>query len=397
MRVLVNARKRDESGVIAVLVALLLVSLIGVAAFTADLGVAYVNKRQLQTAADAAALGAAGVYASSTSTNGCAGMLSSGTAAAQAEAISKVGVNDNDAAPATPTFQPSCDANALKVRVTASAVSPSFFGRIFGQQNYPVNRTATAVVSVAGSVGAGLRPLALCSRDLLTLTTFPTPVIKFEGPSGGGGNTAPAQDCPDTMNPGNWWTLRCPSSNDNLAYNLTNGCRNPVSMVPNQPAPGSTALAPYLLSYCANPALRPEACLTSDPGNMRDSGSLAALRGLVDAESTFFLPAFCGAPTCNPGAVSVAGGSNTIYPVFRLIAVRLCGYHFGNGSNGSYQKTTGACGTNPSNFNASNGGNQRNYILVSVQQVNVSGPIVSTGCTVGDPCDTGLRQVAMTG
>jgi hypothetical protein len=395
MRVLLNPRNRDDSGAIAVVVALLLVTLVGLSAFTADLGVAYVNKRQLQTAADAAALGAAGVYASGTSTNGCSGMLSSRGTAALAEATSKVAVNDNDAAPATPTFDPACVNGALRVRVKAAATSPSFFGRVFGRDNYPVDRSATAVISVAGSVGAGLRPMALCSRDLLTLTTFPSPVMKFEGPSEGGGNTAPVQDCPDTMNPGNWWTLRCPSSNDNLAYNLTYGCRNPVSIVPGQPAPSDPSISSHLLNYCANPALHPEACLTSDPGNMRDSGSLDALRALVDREETFFLPAFCGTPTCNPGAVSVGGGSNTIYPVFRLIGVRLCGYHFGNGSNGSYQKTNGSCAT--TTFNASTGGNQRNYILVSVQQVNVSGPIVNTGCSVGAPCDTGLRQVAMTG
>lgn len=376
------------------LVALLLVALIGLSAFTADLGVAYVNKRQLQTAADAGALGAAVVFAQGASTGGgCAGMLSNHSGAAQAEAVGKVSDNDNDASPATPTFEPSCVDSALRVKVTAAATSPSFFGRIFGRDNYPVDRTATAVVGVAGAVGAGLRPLAVCSRDLLTLTSFPTPVMKFEGPSGGGGPDV--QDCPDTMNPGNWWTLRCPSSSDNLASNLANGCRNPVSQVPGQPEPGDPGLASYLLTYCADPSAHPEACLTSDPGNMRDSGSLAALKKLVDNEVTFFLPAFCGTPNCDPGAVSVAGGSNTIYPVFRLIAIRLCGYHFGNGS-GVHSKMTGACANNPNGFDASVGGPHRNYLLASVQQVNVSGPIVSTGCKVGDPCDTGLRQVSMT-
>jgi Flp pilus assembly protein TadG len=391
-------RTRDESGAVAVLVALLLIALMGLSAFTADLGVAYVNKRQLQTAADAGALGAAVVFAQGTSTSGgCAGMLASRSGVAQTEAVAKVADNDNDTAPAVPKFEPSCDASALKVKVTASATSPSFFGRIFGRDNYPVDRTATAVVGVAGSVGAGLRPLALCSRDLLTLTSFPSPVMKFEGPSEGGGSGAGTfQDCPDTMNPGNWWTLRCPSANDNLAYNLTNGCRNPVSLVPGQPAPGSATLTSHLLNYCVDPDVHPESCLKSDPGNMRDSGSLTALRGLVDREETFFLPAFCGTPTCDPGAVSVAGGSNTVYPVFRLIAVRLCGFHFGNGS-GVHQKLTGACANNPSGFNASTGGPHRNYLLVSVQQVNVSGPVVSTGCKIGEPCDTGLRQVTMTG
>jgi Flp pilus assembly protein TadG len=396
MRIPVITRERDDRGAVALLVALLFVVLLGIGAFTADFGMAYVNKRQIQTAADAAALGAAGVYSTVPGASGCSTVLTNGMSAASAEAASKVAVNDNDAAPATHQFLPTCDNGTLKVKVNAKTDSQSFFGRLFGKDKYTVTRSATATVGVASSVGSGLRPLALCSRDLLTLTSFPTPVMKFEGPSEGHASGAGThQDCPDTMNPGNWWTLRCPSSTDNLAYNLTNGCRNPVSLVPGQPAPGSPTLTSHLLNYCSNPSLHPESCLTSDPGNMRDNGSLTALKDLVDREETVFLPAFCGTPTCDPGAVSPDGGSNTIYPVFRLVAVRICGFHFGNGS-GSYDRLTGDCAANPNGFDADINDNQRNFLLVSVQQVNVSGPIVSTGCKVGDPCDTGLRQVNMT-
>lgn len=389
-----SRRTRDDRGAVAVLVSLVLVSLMALSAFTADLGVAYVNKRQLQTAADAAALGAAVVFAEGTSSGGgCSGMLSSRSGAAETEAVAKVADNDNDTAPAVPNFEPSCDANALKVKVTASATSPSFFGRIFGRNNYPVDRTATAVVGVASSVGAGLRPLALCSRDLLTLTSFPTPVMKFEGPSGGPTKSL-ASDCPEASNAGNWWVLRCPGESGNVGDNIANGCKNPVSLVPSQPAPGSPALRSHLLSYCANPSLHPESCLGAEPGNLRDSNSVSALEGLVTSEKTFYLPAFCGAPACDPGAVTDNGGSNAIYPVFRIIAVRLCGFHLGNNT---FSRMTGACANNPGSFDVSVGGPHRNYLLVSVQQVNVSGPVVSTGCKIGDPCDTGLRQVSMTG
>jgi hypothetical protein len=242
-----------------------------------------------------------------------------------------------------------------------------------------------------------MRPLALCSRDLLALTSFPTPVMKFEGPAGGGPDKATKSDCPDTHNPGNWWTLRCPGDNSNLATNLTNGCQNPVSLVPGQPAPGDAGLRSHLLGYCDGAVPHPESCLISDPGNMRDSGSLSALRGLVDTEEMFYLPVFCGTPACDPGAVSLDGGSNTVYPVFRLIAVRLCGYHLGNSPTGSHSKMTGICANNPGGFNASVGGPHRNYLLLSVQQTNVSGTTAPSTCRIGDPCDTGLRQVRMTG
>jgi predicted outer membrane repeat protein len=55
-------RRRDERGAISIIVASLTVILIVVAAFTVDFGMAYLTKRQLSTAADAAALAADAVY-----------------------------------------------------------------------------------------------------------------------------------------------------------------------------------------------------------------------------------------------------------------------------------------------------------------------------------------------
>ena len=54
---------RDDRGVAAIMTVILLVVLIGMAAFAVDLGAAYTNKRQLSIGADAAALAAAKSYA----------------------------------------------------------------------------------------------------------------------------------------------------------------------------------------------------------------------------------------------------------------------------------------------------------------------------------------------
>jgi hypothetical protein len=385
-----SRQARDDNGAVALLVALLAVILLGLSAFTADFGMAYANRQMLQTSADAAAFGAAGVYSDRPASSGCSTLLSQGQAAAAAEAAAKVAANDNNAAPASHVFTPQCVDNTLRIRVTASTNSPSFFGRLFGRNDYAVNRSATAVVGAASSVGPGTRPLALCSRDLLSLTTFPSAVMKFEGPNSSGTTTS---DCPDTSNAGNWWMLRCPGETGNIADNLANGCASPVSLVPNQPAPGSTGLRDYLLNYCTSGAPKPASCLNAEPGNLRDSGSRAALTNLVNSEQMFFLPAFCGGTTCNPGAVTTDGGSNTIYPVFRIIAVRLCGYHLGNND---HSKMTGICANNPSNFNTSVGGPHRNYLLVAVQKTNVTGGETTSTCQIGDPCDTGLREIRMT-
>ena len=58
----VPVRRRNERGAIAILTAFLAVTLLVIASFTVDFGMAYVTKRQLSTASDAAALAADAVY-----------------------------------------------------------------------------------------------------------------------------------------------------------------------------------------------------------------------------------------------------------------------------------------------------------------------------------------------
>ena len=60
----VQVRRRDERGAVAIITALLAVLLLGISAFTVDMGMAYVTKRQLSSASDAAALAADMVYKS---------------------------------------------------------------------------------------------------------------------------------------------------------------------------------------------------------------------------------------------------------------------------------------------------------------------------------------------
>ena len=57
-----RSRRRDERGAVAVTVALMMVVLVGIGAFTIDFGLSYVSTRQLQTASDSAALAAASKY-----------------------------------------------------------------------------------------------------------------------------------------------------------------------------------------------------------------------------------------------------------------------------------------------------------------------------------------------
>jgi len=391
--------RRSERGAVAVITAVFLVVMVGLSAFVVDLGMAYANKRQAQTAADAAALGAAVVYGQQPASSGCEGLRAAGDDEANAQAVEKVGQNDDtmiDDRPGELTdWQTECTDNGLEISVEVSTTSPNVFGRSAGKEgDYDVARTAKAVVSAATSVGGDLRPLALCSRDLLPLTVFPTPVMKFEGPSSG--PTAPEDsDCPRADPAGNWWTLDCPSQNGALADEIRNGCANPVSIVPGQPAPDDAGLSSHLLGHCPTVGADPAACLGGDPGMLRDSPSKAALQSLIDSGETVYFPVFCGTTACDPPAIHADGGDNSIFPVFRIVAARLCGYHLGNGAGGYYQTSDGDCGS--SSFDASVGGPHRNYLLLSIQSTNVSSPITSAECNIGDPCDTGLREVRMTG
>src|SRR5205823_3215709 len=85
MRVPLGRRRhrREESGAVAVTVALLSVVLVGISAFTIDFGMSFVNNRQLQVASDASALAAAAAYGRSTGT--CATRVADTTLRSNAE------------------------------------------------------------------------------------------------------------------------------------------------------------------------------------------------------------------------------------------------------------------------------------------------------------------------
>lgn len=404
MRILMSQR-RDEPGAVAILVALLAVVLIGMLAFTADVGVAYANKRQMQNAADAAALGAAGVFAQQPGGD-CASILASGEVAAndEAEALETAnqpvsGTSDLIVPPATlPTPLPAaeCNADGLVTRATVGGTTPTFFGGLFGDDDgYDVVRSAAAVVEAATTVGAGLRPLAICSKDLTTMGTYPSPVMKLSFPETGRTSSA----CPDSDQPGNWWTLDCPEDNGNdLETNIAEGCDDPVTVVPGQPVASPATLGPFLVDYCEAAGAPASSCLRSNPGLVRSDGAIDAFAALVASGETFFLPVFCGTPACSPTqGISDDNGGNVIYPVHKLIAVELCGYHFGP-KKGSDMTGLCASSNNPAGHTVSITGPDAahaNFLLAVVKQVQVSGGTAPSGCRLGDPCDTGLRQVRM--
>ncbi len=133
----------SESGQVAILTALLMTVLLSVGALVVDTGTAYKGRRDLQNAADAAAL--AGVMEIAEDR---------GTAAAESSALDYVAKNLGDALGATTVSFP--QAGQVKVEIAASR--DTYFARIFGVESVSVRASATAASGLAGEV-SHLMPL----------------------------------------------------------------------------------------------------------------------------------------------------------------------------------------------------------------------------------------------
>jgi hypothetical protein len=199
---------RDQRGVTIILIALLMVSFIGVAAFAIDFGHLYVVRNELQNAADAGALaGARYLY------------INNGTTinvGANQIAYDAATVNKSEKAPVEVNWQPGGNTgtdverghwsfgmgslpkgfypndsllppqlwdlttveldestdfiNAVKVKTRReSTPAASFFARIFGYQSFPVNAEAVAYIGFAGTLTPqGVdQPIAICKQAIL--------------------------------------------------------------------------------------------------------------------------------------------------------------------------------------------------------------------------------------
>jgi len=169
-------RLRDETGAVAVVVALSIVVLVGMAALAVDAGYLYSVRRQLQTAADAAALA------------GCRVMVDGGSdgdilAEARMYAEDENAVRPADAAVmlADPP-DTVVDWDERSVQVTVSKQSPLFFARIFGVSDTPVRATAKAKVAYLTGLD-GLLPvsLSIIKPDRMTAIVRDGQTGAFEG------------------------------------------------------------------------------------------------------------------------------------------------------------------------------------------------------------------------
>ena len=161
VRVKLSARRRDEEGAVALLVAFLAVGLLVVAGFTVDFGQAYLMKRNLQTGADAAALAGAQYFMEKLEGPCTAAALAPFAADAEAQADAYMAANVPTAVTTGDDLTETCDDTntGIKAEYTAAADTPMVFGGLAtGGDHITVGRAAEASYSAGATC-------ALCFLD----------------------------------------------------------------------------------------------------------------------------------------------------------------------------------------------------------------------------------------
>lgn len=142
-----------QDGAVLVLVAVLMVAMLGLAAFVIDVGHWYQVHRQAQAAADAAALaGAQDLPGSAT------------TASSDATAY----VNKNISGATTSVTTP-YQSSSSEIKVSVSVSSPSFFGKLLGISSATISASAAAAATPTGSPAAIFSYDSNCSDESMVV------------------------------------------------------------------------------------------------------------------------------------------------------------------------------------------------------------------------------------
>lgn len=397
MRVLVSRQRhaRSERGATAITAGILAAVLVGMAAFVVDFGMAYVSKRQLQTAADAAALAAASTFADKAGT--CTTLTASSPYKSAATTTAQSYVTQNRPGASMDSITFGCSSGGtLTVDVTASAKTNLAFGGVFiDSSGIAAARTAQATLGVAAE-GTGVRPYALCSLDAEASRLGTGTVYEIQQP----GNAHTGSQCPSSEKGGNWWFVNCPEDKakgggpDITEENLQKGCDDPISIVPNQNPSTPATLSSSLTLNCNDSNDVSSSCLSGGEGNSDLKNAKVYDEWGKLLGQTILLPVFCGDPTCSPSSVS-GSGTNTTYPIYKVAAVVLCGYHIYDKASGS--SATGACSGNTfSSSYVSSVSKKEVRLYLKFVQIMTSGSTKGNGCSLSTACDGGLRQVLLT-
>ena len=331
----------------AVLAAVFSTSLLIVAAIAVDISIAFVSKRQLQTAADAGALAATQVY--NGQSRACADLTTDAVLRQQAQQAADRWAEANRPGKVGGTIELSCPADGgLTVRYSVTGSTGTAFAPVFdGPGSITTGRTAAATIE-KDSPG-GLRPWGICST--LATTSGNVVFVPMEGGSTTGRDDG--QVCGDQAPPGGWWVAQCIGQVNGTGQTelaVTNGCAQAYSAVPNQTATMTpTQLYTHLTTSCPARASN-STCLTSDPGNNFHNAS-DEWQALVG--KTIQMPVFCTRTRCSDMAYS-GQGNNASYAIQQIATVELCGFKLNPRAASTGWPSTGPCATNnPHNYASS--------------------------------------------
>src|SRR5216684_5070229 len=181
-------RRPEERGQTIVLVAIALVSLLGMAALAIDVTTLYVARGEMQRAADAAALAGAKAFVDSGYTSDPTNTTRQALAQTMATSVinSILAQNNVSGAPpvlvaATPDFT---HPGNPQISVTLQRTDlPTFFARIWGTKLATVTATAVAEAYNPGNAPAGYPPIApKCVKPMLVANRDPASTNPFVDP-----------------------------------------------------------------------------------------------------------------------------------------------------------------------------------------------------------------------
>jgi hypothetical protein len=397
----VSSHHRDEGGAVAVLVAILAVFLIGLSAFTVDLGSAYVSNRNLQKAADAGALAAAQALTQFPGTCDAIRSNSAAVTAAHQAAINVAKKNYPDASwtEDSTKWGVKCDPKLKVVLVTfgnSGTTTTQFAGMFGGAKKVTTKRDAEATVDVSPFAGQSVRPLALCSAQVQVVPQpAGYPFIRIDTPKN---SVKLPPSCPAKTGGGNWWVVDCPDEDpgESTESQIEFGCKNPVSVIPGQEDTLTAGELTVVIEGECAPKDDSDTCLSGDTGNI-DSGQVAAKwELLVKNETVAIFPVFCAVPQCSASTIE-GTGTNAVYPVFKMVSAVVCGFHFSKTER--YVSHTGQCAGMPSLYTSAewDDGNTTNFLLFKYVSTRTSGSNEESECALGSECDGGLRRTRLTG
>jgi len=178
---------KDDSGAVLVLTALVIVILLGFAALVVDMGYWYNVRRQLQSAADAAALA------------GCQELILGGSNAEIWAVVEEfAGYNSNGPVSSLSVVSPSpgglSDITDDSVKVTVGSTASGFFGAVFGLESNDIEAQARAKIAYLVGVESPMPwALPILDVDRITASAGGGPEIGLSDLGGGiwGGAFAP--------------------------------------------------------------------------------------------------------------------------------------------------------------------------------------------------------------